>query len=97
MKGFDMSTATPVVSCNRTACAFNDSGCTAFAVTVGGTAGRPTCATVAHLDARADLSSADGRVGACHRIECIHNDKLLCTAKEVTISDAAACTAYQAR
>ncbi|MDU3568762.1 MAG: DUF1540 domain-containing protein, partial [Cutibacterium avidum] len=25
------------------------------------------------------------------------NDKLLCTAKEVTISDAAACTAYQAR
>lgn len=92
-----MVTATPVISCNCTDCAFNDSGCAAFAVTVGGATGRPTCTTIAHLDARAGLSSADGRVGACHRIECIHNDKLMCTAEEVTISDAAACNAYQAR
>lgn len=92
-----MPTATPVVSCTCTDCAFNDSGCTAIAVTVGGVTGKPACATIARLDARAGLSSAAGRVGACHRIECIHNDKLLCTAKEVTISDAAACTAYQAR
>lgn len=92
-----MVTATPVISCNCTDCAFNDSGCTAFAVTVGGATGKPTCTTIAHLDARAGLSSADGRVGACHRIECIHNDKLMCTAEEVTISDVAACNAYQAR
>ena len=92
-----MVTATPVISCNCTDCAFNDSGCTAFGVAVGGATGKPTCTTIAHLDARAGLSSADGRVGACHRIECIHNDKLMCTAEEVTISDAAACNAYQAR
>ncbi|MES9034623.1 DUF1540 domain-containing protein [Cutibacterium acnes] len=97
MKGLDMSTATPVVSCFVTDCAFNDSGCTAFAVTVGGASGQPTCATVTHLDARAGLSSADGRVGACQRIECVHNDKLMCTAQQVAISDAASCTAYQAR
>ena len=58
---------------------------------------QPTCATVTHLDARAGLSSADGRVGACQRIECVHNDKLMCTAQQVAISDAASCTAYQAR
>lgn len=92
-----MPTATPVVSCSVTDCAFNDSGCTAFAVTVGGPSGLPTCATVTHLDARAGLSLANGRVGACQRMECVHNDKLMCTAQEVAVSDTATCTAYETR
>lgn len=91
-----MSTATPVLSCSVKDCAFNDSGCTAYAVTVSGNSGAPSCATFIHLDARAGLPTADGRVGACQRLECVHNDKLMCTLDGVKIGDTAACTSYEA-
>lgn len=51
----------------------------------------------AHLGARAGLTSADGRVGACRRIECICDDRLRSAANDVSISGAVACTAHRAR
>lgn len=92
-----MSTASIVKSCTTTACAFNDGGCTALAITVGGTA-KASCTTFIALDARAGLSSPRGQVGACKRLECVHNADLLCTAAEVAIAgDEAECLTYEAR
>ena len=36
---------------------------------------------------RAGLSSANGQVGACKRLECVHNTDLLCTAGEIAVGD----------
>ena len=91
-----MSTVTAVTSCATTSCAYNDSGCTAFAVTIGGSA-QASCTTFITLDARGGLPTADGHVGACQRLECVHNADLMCTAEGVDISDSAACLTYQAR
>ena len=46
---------------------------------------------------RGGLPTADGHVGACQRLECVHNADLMCTAEGVDISDSAACLTYQAR
>ena len=91
-----MSTITSVKSCATTSCAFNHDGCSAFGVTIAGT-DKPTCVTFVALDARGGLPTADGHVGACQRLECIHNADLMCTAEGVDISDSAACLTYQAR
>ena len=76
-----MPAITPIKSCNTTTCAFNNNGCTAFAIT---------------LDARGGLPTADGRVGACQRLECAHNKDLLCTAAGVTVTDGV-CASYEPR
>lgn len=92
-----MST-TAIKSCSTTACSFNNDGCTAFAITVGGTGEKPSCATFVALDARAALSSASGQVGSCKRLECVHNADLLCTAGEIAIAgDSAECLSYTPR
>ena len=91
-----MSTITSVKSCATTSCAFNHDGCSAFGVTIAGT-DKPTCVTFVALDARGGLPTADGHVGACQRLECVHNADLMCTAEGVDISDSAACLTYQAR
>ena len=91
-----MSTVTAIKSCATTACAFNNGGCTAFAITVGGDAATPACSTFITLDARGGLPTADGRVGACQRLECAHNKDLLCSASGVTVVDGV-CTSYEAR
>lgn len=91
-----MSTITAITSCATTSCAYNDSGCTAFAVTIGG-AEAASCATFVTLDARGGLPVADGHVGACQRLECAHNANLMCTAEGVSISDSATCTSYEVR
>jgi hypothetical protein len=90
-----MSTASLVASCSATACAFNDGGCTAYAITVGGSSGKANCVTFVALDARAAISSENGQVGTCHRLECVHNADLLCTAGEITVSDTADCLSYE--
>lgn len=82
-----------VKSCATSACAFNNGGCTAGAINVGGT-DTATCTTFTELDARAGLSSANGQVGACKRLECVHNTDLLCTAGEIAVGDAADCLSY---
>lgn len=88
-----MMTLSLVASCATTACAFNDGGCTAGAINVGGSE-TATCTTFIELDARAGLSSANGQVGACKRLECVHNTDLLCTAGEITVGDTADCLTY---
>lgn len=91
-----MST-TAIKSCSTTTCSFNDGGCTAFAITVGGSGEKASCTTFIALDARAGLSSASGQVGACKRLECVHNADLLCTAGEIAIADDAECLSYEPR
>lgn len=93
-----MSTTTAAITtCAATACAFNkDQGCTALAVTVGGAA-TAACTTFAELDVRAGLGDAQGQVGACHRVDCVHNAELLCGATGIEVADTAACVTYQAR
>ncbi|GAA2181246.1 DUF1540 domain-containing protein [Brooklawnia cerclae] len=92
-----MGTVTAVKSCSASSCAYNSDGCTAFAVTIGGLAGKASCGTFVSLDARGGLPVADGHVGACQRLECVHNADLMCTAESVDIAGDAACLAYQAR
>ena len=90
-----MPAITPIKSCNTTACAFNNNGCTAFAITVDGTS---ACTTFITLDARGGLPVAEGHVGACQRLECVHNTDLMCTAEAVSFSAGnASCLSYEAR
>lgn len=93
-----MATQALVSSCTVTGCAFNNGGCNALAITVGGTGPKPACGTFTALDARGGVQGANGTVGACQRLECIHNKDLLCTAGEVAIAgDTALCTTFEAR
>lgn len=89
-----MTTLTLVSSCQTTACSFNDGGCTAYGITVGGSGALAACDTFTALDARAG-AQADGAVAACKRLECVHNDKLICSAGQVSIGgDNADCLTY---
>ena len=86
---------TKIASCTTTSCAFNNGGCTAFAITVDGTS---ACTTFITLDARGGLPVAEGHVGACQRLECVHNKDLMCTAEAVTVGgDTASCKTYEVR
>ena len=89
---------TKITSCTTTSCAFNNGGCTAFAITVGGDNGASACDTFISLDARGGLPVAEGQVGACQRLECVHNKDLMCTAEAVTVGgDTASCKTYEVR
>ena len=91
-----MPTTLPLVqSCQTTACAFNHDGCSAPAITMGGT-GRASCTTFVEIDARGGLPTADGQVGACQHLECVHNTDLMCGASAVSVGDDGACLTYQA-
>ena len=93
-----MTNQTLVSTCATTACAYHNGGCTALAVTIGGTGARPTCATFVTLAARGGLPVANGRVGACQRPECVHNKDLLCTAPAIDVAgDTAECASFTAR
>lgn len=92
-----MSTLTSVQSCETTACAYNDGGCTAY-VTIGGNGDQATCGTFIELDARGGLPVAGGHVGACQRLECVHNEDLMCGAEAITVGGSTAnCLTYEAR
>lgn len=92
-----MATSTAITSCAATACAYNNDGCTAEAVTIAGEAGGASCGTFVELDVRGGLPVAQGHVGACQRLECVHNTDLLCTAAAITVGgDTANCLSYTA-
>lgn len=94
-----MTTAT-IDECTTTSCAFNHNGCTAFAITIAGSANHAACGTFVELDARGGLPSASAQVGACQRAECLHNTDLMCTAEGIRVgagADTADCLNYQAR
>lgn len=86
-----MTAQTLVSTCAVTACSFNNGGCT-----VAMTMGERGCATFAKLDARRSVT-ANGRVGACQRLECVHNSDLVCTAASIDVTADAACAAFEAR
>ena len=55
-------------------------------------------AHLVQLDARGGLPVANGRVGACQRLECVHNKDLLCTAPAIDVAgDTAECASFTAR
>ncbi|WP_010525158.1 DUF1540 domain-containing protein [Nesterenkonia sp. F] len=91
-----MNAPASVASCQVTECAFNADGCHADAVTIAGSEGAPTCGTFIELDVRGGLPTAQGHVGACQRLECMHNKDLMCTAEAVTIGgDTTNCLTYE--
>lgn len=95
-----MSHLTDVSDCTITQCSFNKNGCAAPAVTITGSPDHATCGTFISIDARGGLPVASAHVGACQRVECVHNSDLLCTAESVVIGaggDTASCLTYQAR
>lgn len=90
-----MTSLATVASCAATSCAFNDGACHAEAVTISGSTGSPSCGTFIALDVRGGLPTAEGHVGACQRLECVHNTDLMCTAEAVTVGgDTANCLTY---
>ena len=92
-----MSTITKISSCTTTACSFNNGGCKAFAVNVGGD-GDAACTTFATVDLRAGLANAEGQVGACKRLDCAHNQDLMCGLDDISVTgDTALCASYEAR
>lgn len=92
-----MATLTPVSACSATACSYNHDGCTAPAITVGGSDSAASCTTFIELDARGGLPTASGQVGACQRLECKHNSDLMCTAASIeVVGDTANCARYEA-
>ena len=90
-----MATATLISSCSATTCAFNNNGCTALAITVAGDSERASCGTFAELDARS-TRAGESVVGACHRLECVHNKDLTCSNESISIvGNTASCADYQ--
>lgn len=88
-----MSTLTSVSSCQTTTCSFNQGGCTAAAITIGGH-NDASCLTFVELDARGGLPGAHGAVGACQHLECTHNTDLQCTAESVEVGNTGTCLSY---
>ena len=54
--------------------------------------------TFATVDLRAGMADAEGQVGACKRLDCAHNEDLMCGLADITVTgDAALCGSYEAR
>ena len=87
-----------VTDCSVQSCSYNaDSACHAGAITIAGD--HAHCGTFVEISFRA-ATDRTGQVGACHRAECVHNEKLECTAASVRVgagADVADCLTYQAR
>ena len=74
----------PIVStCSVEGCSYNhDHDCHAGAITVlGGT----SCGTYVSNGTSDAGVPERAQVGACHRSDCVHNDKLECQAESVSI------------
>lgn len=80
-----MTMTADVHDCTVSACSFNDHGCHAEAITVGGTGDHGACATFITLDTRGGLPTATPHVGACQRTDCSHNSNLMCSAEAVSV------------
>lgn len=87
-----------VQDCSVSACSYNaDHGCHAGAITIGGD--HAHCGTFVEISFRGGTGRT-GLVGACHRADCTHNEKLECTAESVRVGqrdDMADCLTYEAR
>ena len=87
-----------VQDCSATSCSYNaESACHAGAITIGGD--HAHCGTFVEISFRSGLDRT-GMVGACHRSDCRHNEKLECSAPSVSVgagADVADCLTYEAR
>lgn len=94
MEGWKMTALATVATCGVTSCSYNHGGCTAYAVTIGGT-DSATCGTFVSLDARGGLPVASSHVGACKHLECVFNEDLMCTTDAIEIAgENATCLTY---
>lgn len=87
-----------VSDCSVHSCSFNHDGCTAFAITVGGSRDHASCSTFIDTSATGGLPMVLAHVGACQRTECTFNDHLMCGKTDVKIgsgADTAYCLSYQ--
>ena len=79
-----MATTMPAVrECTVTACAYNQDGCHAFAITVR--AEGAACGTFIQLETKGGVAQGAAQVGACSRTDCRHNADLECTADSVRV------------
>jgi hypothetical protein len=83
--------------CTASGCGYNHNGCTAFAITIGGT--NSQCDTFTD-GGSGGMGQALAQVGACKRAECQHNTDLECHAPAITVgaaADRADCLTYESR
>lgn len=84
-----------VHDCSATTCAYNHDGCHAFAISMNSDA---ECATFLSLNDKGGLDVV-AQVGACQRVDCVHNESLECKAPFVRVGSAASgadCLSYSA-
>ncbi|CAM3736395.1 DUF1540 domain-containing protein [Occultella aeris] len=89
-----------VTECTVAGCSYNHDGCHAAAVTIGGTGVDAQCATFIPLTTKGGLSTVLAAVGACQRVDCVHNVDLECSAPAVRIgagTDLADCLTFEPR
>jgi hypothetical protein len=89
-----------VQECTVVSCSYNQNGCHAFAITVGGSDGRANCTTFVEMPTRGGIESMIAQVGACKRSDCRHNAELECRAPAITVNadlDMADCVTYETR
>ena len=87
-----------VSACSVGSCGFNHHGCTAYGITISGTADHASCATFIDTALMGGLPKVLAHVGACQRSECTHNNNLMCEAHDVRIgpgAEAADCLTYE--
>ncbi len=87
-----------VAECTVTQCGYNDGGCHAGAITIGGEGAH--CATFIATPAKGGIGEALGRVGACQRADCRHNHMLECRAPAIQVASGQAvadCQTYDPR
>lgn len=87
-----------VAECTVTQCGYNDNGCHAGAITIGGEAAQ--CASFIETSAKGGIGAALGRVGACQRADCRHNLSLECQAPAIQVASnlaVADCQTYDPR
>jgi len=91
----------PTVSdCTVAGCSYNHDGCHAYAITVGGTHASAECGTFIGLSAKGGLDTVHAQVGACQRVDCVHNTDLACSAPAIRVgagADLADCLTYAGR
>jgi hypothetical protein len=85
-----------VQTCTVSACGYNHDGCTAFAITIGGSGSE--CDTFVDTAGKGGMGKPLAQVGACKRADCVHNTDLECHAPAIVVGpseDAADCLTYE--
>lgn len=87
-----------VAQCTVTQCGYHQNGCHAAAITIGGESAQ--CATFIDTTTKGGVEDELGRVGACQRVDCRHNDDLECHAPAIRVAagqSVADCQTYEPR